>query len=73
VSNISRRRLESPVAPPAPEELDDDPDESDDEAVEYLVDADELDCWRTSVPNSVQSLQTSSSAPSIFTVVGFAT
>ena len=63
-----------------PEELDDDPladeveddEDEDDELdpVEYFVDAPEELCCFTSVPNSVHSSQTSSSAPSIFTVFG---
>ncbi len=62
--------MEPPVElPPAEEDAEpDDAPESD--AVEYFVDVELEDCWRTSVPNSVHSLQTSSSAPSIFTVVG---
>jgi hypothetical protein len=47
------------------EELDDEPD-----PVEYFVDPPEELCCFTSVPNSVHSSQTSSSAPSIFTVFG---
>lgn len=64
---------DSPDPPDAPEpelavaesdELDDEED------VEYFVEVVE-DCWvRTSVPNSAQSAHTSSSAPSILTVVG---
>jgi hypothetical protein len=42
------------------------PDELD---VEYFVDWEELDSVRTSVPNSLQSSHSSSSAPSTFTVV----
>jgi hypothetical protein len=61
-----------------PEELDDeldaveedDPDEDELDPVEYFVDAPEELCCFTSVPNSVHSSQTSSSAPSIFTVFG---
>jgi len=61
-----------------PEELDDEldaededePDEDELESVEYFVDAPEELCCFTSVPNSVHSSQTSSSAPSIFTVFG---
>lgn len=68
---MSRRRRD-------PDELDDpdDPDEPlededvplDDDVEYLLVDPDD-DCWRTSVPKSLQSLQTSISAPSTFTVV----
>ena len=65
---MSRRR------DPSDEDEDDDPpdeaeaeDPSDDE-VEYFVDPED-DVVRTSVPNSVQSSQSSSSAPSTFAVV----
>jgi len=67
---MSRRR-------PPPEE--DDPDEEllDDEElddpledVEYFVDVDEVSSVLTSVPKSVHSSQTSSSAPSILTRLG---
>jgi hypothetical protein len=37
--------------------------------VEYFVDDEELDSVRTSVPNSLQSSHSCSSAPSTFTVV----
>jgi|GEM_PF-1876092 len=61
-----------------PEALDDDAldededvlDEDELDPVEYFVDAPEELCCFTSVPNSVHSSQTSSSAPSIFTVFG---
>jgi hypothetical protein len=54
--------------PPEPEpEPDDDPEEL---LVEYFVDVLELLSVRTSVPKSAQSSQTSSSAPSTFTVFG---
>jgi len=63
-----RRRLppdpEDPVDPP----LDD--DELDDELVEYFVDVLDFCSVFTSVPKSAQSEQTSSSAPSTFTVFG---
>jgi hypothetical protein len=69
---MSRRRLPEPPdddeAVPEdcpPPELDDEDDE-----VEYFVDPLELLSVRTSVPKSAQSAQTSSSAPSIFTVFG---
>ncbi len=69
---MSRREREEPP------ELDDDDDEDDeeesldelDEDVEYLVDAPEEVCCFTSVPKSVHSSQTSSSAPSTFTRLG---
>jgi hypothetical protein len=70
---MSRRReppedadaeLEPPEEPEELEELED---------VEYFVDVDDEDSWRTSVPKSAHSSQTSSSAPSTFTVFGFAT
>jgi hypothetical protein len=66
---MSRRR---PPDPP-PEELDeadelDDDDEEDD--VEYFVDVDDVSSVLTSVPKSVHSSQTSSSAPSILTRFG---
>jgi hypothetical protein len=38
--------------------------------VEYFVDVLEESAWVTSVPKSVHSSQTSSSAPSIFTRLG---
>jgi len=52
--------------------LEDDEDDPDDELdpVEYFVDVPAELCCFTSVPNSVHSSQTSSSAPSIFTVFG---
>lgn len=63
--------------PEPPEELDEDEELEDDELdddpledVEYLVDDDEESAVVTSVPNSVHSSQTSSSAPSIFTRLG---
>jgi hypothetical protein len=68
---MSFRRL-VPVPPdPDVDEEDADPlesDESDD--VEYFVDVLELVSCLTSVPKSVHSSQTSSSAPSIFTRFG---
>lgn len=56
------------------EELDDpedppDEEEDDDEDVEYFVLVEELWVSRTSVPKSVQSSHSSSSAPSTFVVV----
>jgi len=67
---MSRRR---PPDPPPPEELDeedelDDDDEEDD--VEYFVDVEDVSSVLTSVPKSVHSSQTSSSAPSILTRFG---
>jgi hypothetical protein len=67
---MSRRRWEDPpeldeVDDP-PEELDDEPDED----VEYFVEADDEDSCLTSVPKSVHSSQTSSSAPSTLTRLG---
>jgi hypothetical protein len=77
-SNMSLR----PPPPPPPERPEDplepapDPDELDPEdpldPVEYLVDVLEESAVWTSVPKSVHSSQTSSSAPSIFTVLGLA-
>jgi hypothetical protein len=71
---MSRRRpFEEP--PPEDDELELEPpppelDEDEDDDVEYFVDPLELLSVRTSVPKSAQSAQTSSSAPSIFTVFG---
>ena len=74
---MSRRRREPPepdepvLDDPEDEDSDPDPeDDEDDEDVEYLVEPEELDVSRTSVPNSAQSVHTWSSAPSIFTVLG---
>ncbi|GGN23183.1 hypothetical protein GCM10009021_25980 [Halarchaeum nitratireducens] len=66
---MSRRRRRDPPDE-FPPELDD-PEDSPDE-VEYFVEVEEDDSVFTSVPNSVQSLQTSSSAPSTLMVLGFA-
>jgi hypothetical protein len=67
---MSRRRWEDPPELDEEddplEELDDDPDDE----VEYFVEADEEDCCLTSVPKSVHSSQTSSSAPSTLTRLG---
>lgn len=58
------------------DELDDDEDppaledDEDDESVEYFVDVLDESAPVTSVPNSVHSSHTSSSAPSIFTRFG---
>jgi hypothetical protein len=74
---MSRRRLPPPPPPDDAVEVDpddEDPDEpDDDEEVEYFVEVEDDDSCLTSVPKSAQSLQTSSSAPSIFAVVGSAT
>jgi hypothetical protein len=73
---MSRRRLPPPPPPDDAVEVDpddEDPDEPDDEEVEYFVEVEDDDSCLTSVPKSAQSLQTSSSAPSIFAVVGSAT
>jgi hypothetical protein len=69
---MSRRRREEPPDPDEPVLDDPEPDESDpeDDDVEYLLDPEELDASRTSVPNSAQSEHTWSSAPSILTVFG---
>jgi hypothetical protein len=77
---MSRRRPPPPLDPPAPPvalEPDDPPDDpleelDEPELVEYLVLVVELSWVVTSVPNSVHSSQTSSSAPSILTVFGAA-
>jgi hypothetical protein len=69
VSNMSRRRrVDPPLAlePAEPLDPESDPPEFD---VEYFVEASELDSVRTSVPNSLQSSQSWSSAPSTLTVV----
>jgi hypothetical protein len=72
---MSRRRP-PPLDPPEPlVVLDDVPDDPLDELeplelVEYFVLVVELSWVVTSVPNSVHSSQTSSSAPSILTVFG---
>ncbi|ADJ14868.1 hypothetical protein C497_05822 [Halalkalicoccus jeotgali B3] len=66
-----RRRLEPPPDPPEvvdSEELDSErPDEED---VEYFEELPEESWVWTSVPKSAQESQTSSSAPSILTVLG---
>jgi hypothetical protein len=67
---MSRRRREEPPD----DDVEPDPDDEDEEdEVEYFVEVDDEDSWRTSVPKSAQSPHTSSSAPSIFTVFGSAT
>jgi hypothetical protein len=72
-SNISdRRRVEPPVVPPEPlepPELPELPAVPLLEDVEYLLVVDPDDWVVTSVPNSVQSEQSSSSAPSTLVVV----
>jgi hypothetical protein len=67
-----RGRLLDPLEPEDPElpPLDEPLEEL---LVEYFVDVEELSSVRTSVPKSVHSSQTSSSAPSIFTRLGEAT
>jgi hypothetical protein len=69
---MSRRRRWLPPPPPEPDEDCEEPELElePDEEVEYFVEVEEEDCWRTSVPNSAHSAQTSSSAPSILTVLG---
>jgi hypothetical protein len=74
---MSRRRvlppeLDGEVDEDPPPEPDDAEDEPDDEDVEYFVEVLDVPSVRTSVPKSAQSEQTSSSAPSIFTVFGAA-
>jgi len=69
---MSRRRRPPPDEPDEPEDrpLDEEEPVDDEDPVEYFVDV--LDfCWVfTSVPKSAHSEQTSSSAPSTFTVFG---
>jgi hypothetical protein len=69
---MSDRRPEDPDDPPVAEPDDEAEDEDDEELdpVEYFVDVVVESSWVTSVPNSVHSSQTWSSAPSIFTVLG---
>jgi hypothetical protein len=65
---MSERRCEDP-----PLELDEEEEELeelDEDPVEYFVDVLEESACVTSVPKSVHSSQTSSSAPSIFTRFG---
>jgi len=68
---MSRRRWE---LPPELDEEEEDPleelDDEPDDDVEYFVEADDEDCCLTSVPKSVHSSQTSSSAPSTLTRLG---
>ena len=69
---MSRRRWldEPPEFPPAPLELDVEPDDPDEEDVEYFVDELELEeSVRTSVPKPLQFPHNWSSAPSTFVVV----
>ncbi len=69
---MSDLRRDPPDDPPDDEDEDDDPLDPSDEDVEYFVEV-ELDSWVfTSVPKSVQSPQTSSSAPSTLIVLGLA-
>ena len=69
---MSERRWDPPDELDDPLDDEDDEDDPDEELdpVEYFVDVPEELCCFTSVPNSVHSSQTSSSAPSIFTVFG---
>jgi hypothetical protein len=69
---MSERRREDPPELDAPEDDDppEDPDDESDDEVEYFVEVDDEDCWVTSVPKSVHSSQTSSSAPSTLTRLG---
>jgi hypothetical protein len=62
--SLRGRLLELPELPELPDE---------ELLVEYFVDVEELSSVVTSVPKSVHSSQTSSSAPSIFTRFGEAT
>jgi hypothetical protein len=68
---MSRRRREDP--PAEDDDVEPLPVGEDDDDVEYFVELEDEDSWRTSVPKSAQSPHTSSSAPSIFTVFGSAT
>lgn len=70
---MSRRRVEPELLPLVDEDEDEDEDEDDDlpvlELVEYLLALEVDGSSRTSVPKSVQELQSSNSAPSTFVVV----
>jgi hypothetical protein len=74
---MSRRRREEldefpdPDPVPDPDDPDDadDPDVPDEDDVEYLLDPEEDDSVRTSVPNCLLSSHSCSSAPSTFVVV----
>jgi hypothetical protein len=70
-SNMSRGRREppEPLDPPEPLEEEDEEGVPELELVEYLLPAELLGSSRTSVPKSVQELQSSNSAPSTFVVV----
>jgi hypothetical protein len=71
-SNMSRGRREPPDPLDPPEPLEEEEDEEgvpELELVEYLLPAELLGSSRTSVPKSVQELQSSNSAPSTFVVV----
>jgi hypothetical protein len=65
---MSRRRRVEEDPPESPDDEDELPDPDPDEEVEYFVEVDE-EVVVTSVPNSVQSSQSSNSAPSTFVVV----
>jgi hypothetical protein len=72
---MSRRFRPPPddEAEPEPEEVavpPDDPEPDEDDDVEYFVEVSEAPPVLTSVPNSAQESQTSSSAPSILTAFG---
>jgi hypothetical protein len=71
-SNMSRRPPPpEPDDPDVPDVPEDRPvDDEDEEEVEYFVEVAEDSAVWTSVPKSVQSSQTSSSAPSTFTRFG---
>ncbi|AUX08155.1 hypothetical protein AArcSl_0504 [Halalkaliarchaeum desulfuricum] len=68
---MSRRREEEPPDPEAPELPPPEPPEDvpELEVVEYLLPDELVDSVRTSVPNSEQESQSSSSAPSTLVVV----
>jgi hypothetical protein len=70
---MSRRRVEPPVELDPLEvdedDEDDDEDDEDEDDVEYFVEDELPESVRTSVPKSVQSSQSCSSAPSTFVVV----
>jgi len=67
---MSERDRLDPPEPPVPDDPLEPSEPLELDPVEYFVDELE-DCWVfISVPKSAQSLQTSSSAPSILTVLG---
>ena len=71
---MSERRPPPPPPPAVVEDPSDDEDEDEeedeDEDVEYFVDVEDESAVVTSVPKSAHWSQTSSSAPSTFTVFG---